>query len=436
MNTPRLQGRLAAWAARVIAALQARLGTGGPGLTNTAFTTGIATLQATLEGNHRASLEFERARNDKSFTDVHGPQLAEMLHLLCDVTDDANLPAVHLVLLKSSKHNTYSALNSLFVDRARATSLPVDSSFAPVASPKLVEDVFRTYAPGSDGMTFGKGLSPFSIVCPGHVEFAEVQRIGVAARTLEAGASVSLADANALVTHDYRFPTDPMIAGEKLYGWSIVVDVFHGVNHPMALSIRAAVSLIVPMFHRLAATMGDQPAAGMELICRVMFDMQQDYFCWIRKITGRTPCAVPDFSVLIDLVGTYRSQCLSTLPAFWYLIPDCPQGRSVPSIQAPPAAPPAMRNPASSTPVVNAHPDARLLQRYKDGAFSNVTSMVGGRNLTYPKHGSKAVCLVWAFKGSCTANCKRADQHVRYGNATVTALHKFMDDCGVANAQP
>ena len=39
---------------------------------------------------------------------------------------------------------------------------------------------------------------------------------------------MSLADATALTSDDVRFLTQPYVAVEKLYAWSVIVDVFHG----------------------------------------------------------------------------------------------------------------------------------------------------------------------------------------------------------------
>ena len=89
---------------------------------------------------------------------------------------------------------------------------------------------------------------------------------------------MSLADATALTSDDVRFPTQPYVAVEKLYAWSVIVDVFHGVRHPVAITISEAVRLIGPLLQRMAGHMGDTPGAAMELICRVMYDMHLDYY--------------------------------------------------------------------------------------------------------------------------------------------------------------
>ena len=45
---------------------------------------------------------------------------------------------------------------------------------APTVTPKLVEDVFRSYQPAPTGLEFGRGLSPFAVVCQGHAGVKEV----------------------------------------------------------------------------------------------------------------------------------------------------------------------------------------------------------------------------------------------------------------------
>ena len=56
------------------------------------------------------------------------------------------------------------------------------------------------------------------------------------AEIAESGSSVSLADAELITTTNVRFPSSARAAEEQLYGWSILLDIFHGVLHPVALS--------------------------------------------------------------------------------------------------------------------------------------------------------------------------------------------------------
>jgi hypothetical protein len=412
-----------------------RLGHGGPGLSNATFNFGVASIRNQLEANLTSTLEFERAKGVKTFADYHGDALAQQMFLLCHCADDAGLPPVHALLLKTRKAQQYGVLGSLFAQRAVASPVPLTSAMAPIATPRLVDDVFRSYAPGNDGMTFGKGLSPFAVVCPCHEGIALLQQRVQQAQLVEGGASVALGDAAALLSDNVLFPTQPYIAVEKLYGWSVILDVFLGVNHALSINVRTAVCAIGPLLQRLASHMGDTPGAGMELICRVMFDMQQDVFMYINQVQAGAAVLVPTFETLKGLVTTFRADSLSPLPGPWYAMTSCPKGRSMAGPVAPVTAPAAARTPASAATVVNAHVDRRLHNRYKDSGHLSITAMIGGRTLTFPQHAGKPVCMAWALKGSCSSSCKRAAQHVRYSQDTVRALHTFMDDCGVANPQ-
>jgi hypothetical protein len=435
VNIPREQSRLNTWASSVKDSQLARLGVGGPGLSNAAFAHGVDEIRKVMTDTHEERLDFERQRNTKTFTDFHGEALAQQMHRLCGVTSDVNLPEVHSLLLQTAKGRIYAVLTSLFATRAQASPVALNVATAPVASTKLVDDVFKCYAPGGDGLTFGKGLSPFAIICPGHEGIEQVRKLMQQAQIVEAGTCTTLADAATITAEDVRFPTLPFVAVEKLYGWSVVVDVFHGVGHAVAINIRNAVTTIGPLLQRVAAQMGDTEGAGMELICRVMYDMTQDYFGYLTKVSAGVAATPPDFSRVIELVSTYRAESLSSLPAHWYTIVNCPRGRAAPQKVAP-TAPASMKPVSGTASVTNANADRKLMNRYKSSGMNSITTMMGGRDLEFPKHNGSAVCMAWALKGSCSTNCKRSSQHVRYGQDTNKALHKFMDDCGVANEQP
>jgi hypothetical protein len=291
------------------------------------------------------------------------------MHRFCSIASDADLPEVHNLLLKTAKGRMYGVLTSLFAQRTQASTVPLIAASSPLATTKLVDDVFRTYMPGGDGLTFGKGLSPFAIVCEGHDGIAQVQKQIQQAQLIEAGSSLTLADASALTSGDVRFPTLPFVAVEKLYGWSIVIDVFHGVGHALSVNLRNAVTQVGPQLMRLGGQMGDTPAAGMELICRVMFDMQQDYFAYLAQLSTGVAAVVPDFLRVVGQVASHRAGNLSPLPDHWYTIPDCPKGRAQEPIKPAASTPPVLRPASGGGQVVNAHVDRRLMNRYKDGGI-------------------------------------------------------------------
>jgi hypothetical protein len=204
VNIPPEQSRLNTWASTVKDAQMARLGVGGPGLSNAAFPHGVGELRKTMTDTHEERLDFERQRNTKMFTDFHGEALAQQMHRLC-VTSDVNLPEVHGLLLQTAKGRIYAVPTSLFATRAQASPVPLNIATAPVASTKLVDDVFKCYSPGGDGLTFGKGLSPFAIICPGHEGIEQVRKLMQQAQIVEAGTCTTLADAATITAEDVRF---------------------------------------------------------------------------------------------------------------------------------------------------------------------------------------------------------------------------------------
>jgi hypothetical protein len=256
------------------------------------------------------------------------------------------------------------------------------------------------------------------------------------AELAESGSSVSLADANRLLTTDVRFPPDPQTAAEKLYGWSIFVDLFHGSITAIATRVRNFVIAAGPALHRLHSFNLDNPALGMDLVCRVLFDAQQDYFSWANKVAGAVNLAaanlvpLPNFERLEDLIVTQRAESLSPLPGPWYSLFGGPavqrQNRSE-------GAESSTRLQSGTASTFNAHADSRLMRRFKDSSFQSVAVMMEGKDVTVPQVRNKDVCLVWALKGKCSASCKRKAQHTEYPRSVITSLHQLMDQCGVAH---
>ena len=427
--------RLNAWVARTRNEALQRLGMGGPQLTTAAFDAGMASLRNTLNTNATDRLQFERDRMNKSFTDKYGAAAAQRMHRLCNVPDDDHLPEAHKLLAKStSKGRDYTILNNLLQERAEASSVNLNAASAPLATTGLVDIVFRQFQPANDGATFGRGLSPFAILCLGHREahdaLAKIRRAEIA----EGGTSVSLEDAATISTNDALFPSDAYIAGEKLMGWSIVADVFFGVAHVLCVNIRNFVNAVAPQLHRLALQGSETPGVAMDLVCRVMFEAQQETFFYVNALAthgGGPAPVVPTFSHIINKVTTYRAQSLSPLPALWYHLVNAPKVASEGTAQRPSS----QRDSIGAASRFNTHADRDLLERFRGANHSTISGLLEGHDVSIPKHSGKPVCLTWALKGSCSSACRRASNHVRYSRDTNQALHRLLTDCGVPEQQ-
>jgi hypothetical protein len=150
---------------------------------------------------------------------------------------------------------------------------------------------------------------------------------------------------------------------------------------------------------------------------------------------------VPTFTKLIDMVSSSRATSLTDLPQAWYAKPGCPipkkyrQAKAAAPAPAPSPSPSPSRLGGGGTMVVNANADKKIMKQYTDHGAVNITALQGGRTVEKPKVDGKELCLAWALKGACNTNCKRKDGHVRPTTATNKLVHKFLDNCGVANSQ-
>ena len=429
--------RLAAHSRDVLSALRARLGDGGPSLTTAAFNRGVQDLTTTMSQTTRETLTYHREAARKSFTSTFGASLCARMMRLTGSAAEADLPDVHNLVASAAKHNQCSVVQAQLDDRTSASLVPLSHANRPLVTTSMMDTVYRSFQPSSSGLTFGQGLSPFAVVCEGHKEAALVLNSVKRAELVESGAGASLDDASSILSVDVRLATEATVAAEKLYGWSVHLDVFHGTLQPVAARARQAVLVVGPALSQLARVC-DNPAEVADFTNRVLYEIQQEYFGWCNKMASRTAGVdmdtAPDYSRVTDMVLTYRAQGLSPLPSSWCLL-----FRNVlrPAAAAPAAAsPPGPRQRAVGTSSVNPHADSRLMQRFRDSEFTNVRSLqeAAPSGTTVPQHRGQEVCLTWALKGECNETCRRAGCHCRYGRDTIAGLHRYMDACGVPGA--
>ena len=80
-------------------------------------------LQTTMTHNADRRLKCEHDRSNISFTDKNGLALAERMHRLCNVPNDAGLPEARRELAKStSKSRDCAIIGNLLQERAQPVS--------------------------------------------------------------------------------------------------------------------------------------------------------------------------------------------------------------------------------------------------------------------------------------------------------------------------
>jgi hypothetical protein len=281
---------------------------------------GATQVDRAIRESNEAALQYRRDANAQGFTERYGATRAQLMYNLCDVTDDLSLPETHRQIASQPRGNAHSILASDMETRAFHSPVPLAPGCYPLATTKLVEELFRSFRVASYNAAFGEGLTPFAIPCQGHAEAKAVTEMSKKAQLAEGSLSISLSDASTLTATDVRYPTTAQIATEKLYAWSIVVDLFHGVNHPVSVSIRNFVLTVGPSLHSVY-NMESTPAEGMDRVIRVLYEAQQDYARWATLVSREADPArrppVPEFARIIEAVLSLRAESLSHPPASW-----------------------------------------------------------------------------------------------------------------------
>ena len=101
---PRERGQLNTWVTSVKRDAMARIGIGGPTLTDAAFQAGVTditnqlatnatSIQTTLQGTADAALAFERDRRNVEFADKYGDAVADRVYKWTNATNHATLPS-------------------------------------------------------------------------------------------------------------------------------------------------------------------------------------------------------------------------------------------------------------------------------------------------------------------------------------------------------
>jgi hypothetical protein len=127
--------------------MKVALGTRGPAVTSVAFAAGVTQLETAIRDTSAAAITYQRDASKKTFTEQHGPSIAQVIYNLCNVADDDHLPEVHRVLAQSPKGQAYAILGSFTEERVYASDVPLTASCLPLATTKMTDQVFHSSSP-------------------------------------------------------------------------------------------------------------------------------------------------------------------------------------------------------------------------------------------------------------------------------------------------
>jgi len=417
-----------------------------------ALRTDITALAATREANETARRDADRARKERpvSFTERNGEEPAAMLHRFCGVPGDDELPDVHKTMASyKDKSRDLVTINLGLLNRGNDLA-EINEINMPRASSHTLA-LFRNHDIIATGLEFGEGMNPFSICCQGHVQSKEPLAFAEKQRLLESGtASVSLSDAVTFQSKDARFPRDVNQATDKLWGFSVMTDVYLGHAHVYCANQRAGLRELCPQIQNLNSLHSGEDAFIMSLVIRIMIWIQQSFFVYMRKVRLNPGVAppLPDFDALIDdlRMQMYDSK-LPHIPRSWASVMTAqepslfpaidvrtPSEPGVPRIRGggPPADPGARRS-----TVDNPRRSAKLIERWANSGMTRIGELIADvPPESIPVYAAgNPICLTWCLKGKCNSECARKAAHKSYGPELIKKIHVFLDDRGVPKSE-
>jgi hypothetical protein len=185
-----------------------------------------------------------------------------------------------------------------------------------------------------------------------------------------------------------------------MMGWSILVDCFHGHATQIAINIRAAVRALLPYINPLVYQVSALHSVGMESLCRVMYELQQDYFAYLHQV------AIDAFQDVVNQVATGRVARLLALPHGWYASfegrPETGtrRGSGTGGGGSGGGGGGGLRERSGTTPCINPKPDAALMTRFRDCGHASINSMIGDHVVECPKHAGKMSAWRGLSRGS------------------------------------
>ena len=90
-----------------------------------------------------------------------------------------------------------------------------------------------------------------------------------------------------------------------------MINIFHGVGHDVSNRVRNFVIAVAPHIHLVQCNLAESPSVGMDMVCRVLCEAQQEHFRWANKVANGVVGAAPvNFT---DVLGKVQTHCVSSL---------------------------------------------------------------------------------------------------------------------------
>jgi hypothetical protein len=279
--------------------------------------------QARAEDRDRA----EEKRAPKSVSSFFGEESCRQLCIICNVGEEANLPAIWHAIAGAGKKDR-AAVEHAFSNTAHEMGM---GSMVPIATPDLTKKIVGLRFAGDDVNNLGEGIQPFAILIRDHGSIGYMttteedttrQRNNEYDILTEGSVSTTLQDVTKIsTTTTAKIPTDYTHLRALLQAYLVLLTTLFGADHVVTVAFQAFVrrynnNEVVCRGQLQALFQGQGPG-------RLLRFIQLNMVAWFRKVrnTGTLP-AVPDFDEALEKLTIHISSWAPELPSQYLLAPN------------------------------------------------------------------------------------------------------------------
>jgi len=440
---------------RVRLKAHALLSAGGlAGRKDDTITSSVERLRNTLELQETARA-VARA-TPRTFSEKYGVDMATVLHRLCEVGADAQLPPLMRSLAACKEKSTETSIINMALLNAGQADPNINEINLPRCGPHLLS-LLRNHNYVGLPLELGDGLTPFAVVCQGHPQTKDILELATKQVAMESGHNtINLSDADTFKVKDVRFPRTLNQISDKCRAFNTICQVTFGDTNPFVTGLRAGLDITLPQLLQLESLHAHNPRMAMMLGLRFMYWIQCQAFLYWRKMRVRLPghpaVAQPDYETLADQFATnMHDQALPRLPDSWMTVVKAQLPELYPDNSSRIRGGGSGNNPPTSgggtsgrsaNLVRNLNSMVSVVQKYVAGGFRSVNELLqrwknnhGGQAPRIP-HCPPAgeVCLRWACTNECREDCPRKAAHVHYGNDIQAQICTLIDGATTAPA--
>ena len=219
---------------------------------------------------------------------------------------------------------------------------------------------------------------------------------------------MSYGDTKHFVAKDAKLPRSLAEVVDKLYGYSLLLDVYLGVNNELAHCVRSKFKDVGPLLLQLEQHYVHNKDLALHTAVRAMFWIQQQIFYYFRlrktMLPGETEPALPPMDQLIGVLHTKTFQgLLGDLPESWLKkegVPGVPKALTGGSGGGRDNR--GQGEGGGGNKVTNPRPDRDLVRRWEASGLTSVQQLLakysGEMPMVLPKFGGDEACLTYILK--------------------------------------